>query len=110
MRISEAHIAFWRAKKSPAPKWFRQAKGYVAELSVVAIDRLVNAHAGIRLTEGEMQAHTTLVILRSARKRGNLQQLLARMAQTPQTVVNPKRRAGYCRKWLARIEKGTAVC
>lgn len=103
MNLNRDHMLYWRARKSPAPQWFGQIAGH-DDNTVPKIDALINGHAGIRETDGRRQAVNTLMILRSARKRGALMELLERMASNPHTVVNPKRRAGYCRKWLKRIQ------
>lgn len=100
MKLTKTHLEYWAKRK--APKWARQ-------ISTVSphptIDAVVNANAGFARKDGEAQAHNTLGILRSARKRGVLLGTLAEMSVCPSTVVNPKRRIGFCQKWLARILK-----
>ena len=100
MRISKIHVDFWTRRKSP--EWvlsFLKEK----KINRPTIDDVVNAHEGRKLSNGVIQAHNTLGILRSARNRGALLETLEEMSAHPGTVINPKRRAGFCRKWLARI-------
>lgn len=107
MKLTEAHIRFWRAKKAPTPAWFKGVKAF-ERIAAPSIDGLVNAHAGIRLKDNELAAHNALAILRSMRKHAGNQGVrdwLFSMSVNPGTIIDPKRRAGYCRKWLKRIER-----
>ena len=103
IRITKVHVEFWTARNQP--KWANLVK---ASLPSPSIDRLVNGHAGIRLTDGEMAANNLLAILRGARKRGELVDTLTRLGMEPGTLINPRRRSGYCWKWYGEIMKNRA--
>lgn len=100
MKITSLHLAYWAWHK--APSW---AQGISPKRNHPSVDQIVNANAAIRLTDGEMQANNTLVLLRSARRRGELADTLYRLANTPSTLISPKRRMGYARKWLCKLNK-----
>lgn len=68
-----------------------------------AIDFCINDHAGIKFEHSD--ASNLMYLLRLMRKRGEMVDGLRRMAVTPGTVINPKRRAAFCKKWLARISR-----
>ena len=98
MRLTKAHTEFWHAHKS------KSLRGAPA-IASPSIHKMVNDHAGIRMTSGEMAANNLLVILRSARRRGRseLLQVMLQMAFSPGTVMSAERRAGYCLKWYTKI-------
>jgi hypothetical protein len=103
MNLTRAHAEYWRQRKTPAPQWAAK----LDPVHRVTIDGLVNAHAGIKDQDYHLAAGNLMVILRSARKRGRDELItsLTRMSSSPGTIMNPKRRAGYCRKWLRRIQR-----
>lgn len=73
------------------------------------IDIIVNAHAGVRSSKGEMAAHNLLAIVRGYRRRGgDLEGKLRFLAAHPECLVDPKRRAGFARKWAARLARGVS--
>lgn len=100
MKFTKTHLDYWAKRK--APKWAHEIG---AKSPHPTINAIVNANAGFTWKDGEAQAHNTLVILRGARKRGVLLETLEGMSVSAGTVINPKRRLGFCRKWLARILK-----
>ena len=104
MKLTKTHLEYWAKRK--APKWARQIG---AKSPHPTIDAIVNANAGFTWKDGDAQAHNTLSILHGARKRGVLLETLERMSVSAGTVVNPKRRIGFCRKWLMRILKERKV-
>jgi len=100
MNITKSHIEFWTAKHLP---------GFAPTINPPSIHKLINCQIPKHLREPQyLQAHKTLGILRLVRKRGKLLTRLYEMMNNPQTTLNPKRRAAFCRKWLNRIlkEKG----
>lgn len=100
MKLAQVHVEFWRQRTTRIPKWMAD----VQPRRPVTIDEVVNAHAGIRVERND--AGSLLMILRLKGKRGGREELisgLVQMSVSPETVINPKRRSGYCRKWLARI-------
>lgn len=100
MKITQAHLHFWERKKGVAvPKW---ATG-LESAPEISIHTLINAQVPSKKLSNAL--NNTLVLLHFARKRGSdsLKQTLYRMATDPQTTIDPKRRAGYCRKWLEKM-------
>ncbi len=103
MRITSTHVAFW-CQRSGLPRW---ATTITAKTDPrVTVDMLINSQVDRANDSTKIHASNLLGLLRSMRKRGEMIEGLKRMAQDPGTVINPKRRAAYCKKWLRRIEKG----
>ena len=96
MKITKEHYDFWVHKSTNPPKLF---DGLTSKPS---IHKLINTNADIKF---DSQLHNTLLILSSARGRGRLLLALEEMATSPKTVINPKRRAANCKKWLTRMQK-----
>lgn len=96
MKITKDHLLFWQDKKCLLPTWYQDL---IPKMHHVSIHTLINSQVSSEWDE----AHNTLAVLRMARKRGALVEVLARMAQCPGTVINPQRRAAHCKKWLKRI-------
>lgn len=105
MNLKKCHIDYYRARKVPHAAWFGAVKGYAPD-NMPSIDQLINAHAELKPNDADMVAQNTLMILRSARKRAGQHEMVRWMESMyihPGTVVNPKRRAAYCRKWLHKM-------
>jgi hypothetical protein len=99
LKITKAHLDYWRQRQCPVPGW---AAAVAEKERPVSLDSLING----RQTKKEMRldAHNMCVHLCLMRKRGaNLREELARMAAAPGTIIRPRRRAGYARKWLAAL-------
>jgi len=96
MRITADHLLFYMQKKHPT----------LSGTSVrVGVDRLIPKIPSLsRDTGNEYCLHNTLQILRSSRKRGKMMEQLAKMSESGQ-CTNAKRREGYCKKWLKRIDE-----
>lgn len=105
MKLSPCHLEYWRQVKQPVPTWGAKL---AEQRRRPSIDELVNAHAGIRINDYELQAHNTLGILRSARKRGALLHQLQQMALRTETAIDPHIRLRYCRRWLKRMNERKA--
>lgn len=118
MLLIGAHAEFWRQRKAPEAR--RQRKAAPPKWAVdldemdrfrgATVDRVVNDHADVKATDCEIDAGDAIAVLRDARARNSREVIdcLQRMVvdpDYPRTVTNPARRAGYCRKWLARIRK-----
>lgn len=115
MKITQAHVDFYRRRKAPAsslvgkiapvtPKsWNRPDMG-------PSIHTLINSQAPRQQQpDRHHDAGNVLAILHSVRKREGakgVREWLRMMADKPGTVIRPERRAAYSEKWLARIEKG----
>jgi hypothetical protein len=95
MKITQGHVNLMLRCKGGSIG--RIASGCIPK---VDIDALINAQTK---TVKRYEAQNVLAILRSARKRGALVEKLRSMSISPGTVINPVRRAAYCRKWLKRI-------
>ena len=102
MNLKLIHLQYWRQKKAE-PRW---ADALVTKERRISIDCVINANAGIKVRDYEIDAGNVLEILRLAGKRGkaDLLEKLRRMSVSPGTVIRPERRASYCKKWLARID------
>lgn len=118
MLLTGVHAEFWRQRQAPEA-WTRRKvslPNWAVDLdemdrfSGATVDRVVNDHADVRATDYEVDAGDAIAVLRDARTRNSREVIdcLQRMVvdpDYPRTVTNPARRAGYCRKWLARIRK-----
>lgn len=119
MILEAVHLEFWRQRKAPQLCWPRmhqwapQWAGGLEEINGmggVTIHTVVNAHSGDHVARCEAVAHDAVEMLRHARARGasEMTEWLDRLMVDPLSLSaadNPERRAGYCRKWLARIRK-----
>jgi len=101
MKITQSHLVYWQAKKAGSPKWASSLK---KPDNMPSIHALINSQAK-DARDRDYVAQNTLAILTSTRKRGQMIEWLEKMAKNPRTVINPKRRAAYCQKWLAKIGK-----
>jgi hypothetical protein len=97
MKLTRAHLDFYRAAKVSTPHW---GEALDAQSSAPSVHHLINMAAGIK---HDLGTHNTLVILKSARHRGVLRDKLAEMSKHPAMRHNPERRAANCRKWLRRL-------
>jgi hypothetical protein len=98
--MNRAHLEYWR-QHCCTPEWARKL---VAKDPLISVDTVINASAPA--SDHRTAANNLIVILKSIRKReGSLRPTLARLAEQPETVYSPKRRAGYCRRWLNRINR-----
>lgn len=95
MKITQGHVNLMLRRKGGSIG--RIASNTTSEVN---IDALINSQVS---EVKRYDAHNLLAILRSARKRGALVDRLSSMSAYPGAVINPKRRAAYCRKWLKRI-------
>lgn len=97
-------LSFYRHKQ-PLPAWAAGLEDRPTYYDPPSeIDVVVNAHAGVKHTSGEMAVHNLLAILRSKRRRGeHLDLALARIADNPECLINPEKRAAFARKWLERL-------
>ena len=114
MRLTEQHLRFWQARKA-TPQWaIQHVRESLPRRSSPTIHALIAAHAGEPVS-GERgradiyAASNLLVLLRSARRRGDLVQRLRDMAAAPGTVISAERRAAFCRRWYRRITGNPAV-
>lgn len=101
MQITQAHLTYWQAKKTGSPKWANSLK---KPDNMPSIHALINSQTK-ETRDRDYVAHNTLTILVSSRKRGVMLEKLEGMAKNPGTLINPKRRAAYCRKWLKKIKE-----
>lgn len=100
---THADLAFYQARQE-LPQW-AAALAKPAVVHVDIIDHVVNAHASVRPTSGELAAHNLMALVRSRQRRGgNIAQALQELAQHPQCAINPEKRASFARKWAARVE------
>lgn len=101
-------VEFYRSRQEP-PAWvvrlMQDPKHKWAKAEVSLIDLVVDSHAGVRSTAGEIAASNLLAILRSYRRRGvDLRKSLLKIARMPECAINPEKRAAFARKWAARLE------
>jgi len=102
---TKADVAFYRAKQLHGmPAWVRKIEEPGGPSPALLIDVAINAHAGRHPTPGELAARNLLMLVRSWNSRGlDLEQALRAIAQHPETEINPGRRAGFARKWAAKL-------
>jgi|GEM_PF-3347490 len=102
-------VEFYRSKQT-LPSWatgILQAKAYghkwlTAEVNL--IDLVVNSHAGIRLTRGELGATNGVSLIRSCRRRrGDLEGLMRDMINNE--GGNNRERAVHAARWMKRLKK-----
>ena len=93
------------------PRWTSRIQiksgdaAYQSERSRVLIDDVVNAHAKIQSTSGELAAHNLLVLVRSyQRRKTNLVAELLKLTTHPECAINPEKRSAFARKWANRLE------
>jgi hypothetical protein len=100
-KLTALHLEYWRQRRCPTPEW---AAGIAAKERIIRIDELINSHLSI--SEQRFDALSLLSILVSVRRRkASLSEMLARLAEAPGCLINPKRRASYSRKWLKRLKR-----
>lgn len=98
---NSADFAFYQSRQR-APQWAEQ---WVLR-SRVEVDSVVNAHACIRPTSGEVAAQNLMLLIRGVeRRRGNVEEFLSSVALNPMCAISPQRRAGFARKWARRIRR-----
>jgi hypothetical protein len=101
MFTTKTDLAFYQSKRLPV--WAQNLER--RELTAPAlIDCVVNSHADVRVTAGELVACNLLSIVRSYRRRRlNLAHELRKIAANPGCVINPEKRAAFARRWLRRL-------
>jgi hypothetical protein len=101
--LSKQKLPAWAQKVQAA----REAKLQRASWSVDAaegIEFIVNAHAGVRGSDGERAAHNLLAIVRGYRRRKvDLGAELRQLSTNPGCAINPEKRAAFARKWARRL-------
>lgn len=122
MKLATIHYDFW-TERQPQPRWAAEARGgarrkalagrlgYQAALArdveesrKLQIDRCINAHAGIRVTDGELAVWNLLSFCKN--HRGSMVEFLTDfIARNYPAPPSQKRRHCFARKWLARIER-----
>ncbi len=93
MKITPAHLAFWRAKKAPPPSWALNVND-----ALPSIHRLINSQVERCRT---VEPDDTLALLSLARKRGHLLVMLHTLRDSSTNQL----RRNYAEKWLKRIEE-----
>ncbi len=94
MRLTKAHLQFWHERKAQ-PAWTSQIKQANAPVS---IHTLINSQDRTP-SHRSLEMHNLLVLLRMARKRGELVSML----RTTTHSLN-LHRARVCIKWLNKME------
>jgi hypothetical protein len=96
-------VQFFQSKQV-LPAWARRFATKVSRPAHALIDDVVNAHACLRPTAGEVAALNLLSIVRSWRNRGaDLVQELETVAVHPQCAISPEKRAAFARRWAKRL-------
>ncbi len=101
----QTDLDFYQSKRTP--RWSARIRRHpYSESRTSWVDRLVEAHAKVRPTSGELTAHNLLSILRSQRRRGeDLEASLRTIAEHPECMIDPKKRAAFARKWAERMTR-----
>ena len=98
----KADLEFYQAKREPA--WARN----IRNAPKPSIDVVVNAHAHVRLLSGECAAQNLRALL-GPYLRDSTSKYLAdyreEIALHPQYAISSKRRAGFARKWAAKLRR-----
>ena len=98
-----ADVEFFQSRQR-VPTWACRLQAKREPHYFASIDNVVNAHAEIRSTAGEMAAHNLLVLVRSFQKRkADLAQELQRVAREPGCAFNSEKRTAFARKWGRRL-------
>jgi hypothetical protein len=99
----KADLEFYQSKR--LPKWALS----IRNVAKTSIDPVVNAHGSIRLLTGECSAHNLIALLgpyfRAKAPATAIAAYLEQIAANPQCAIAPKRRAGFARKWAARLRR-----
>jgi hypothetical protein len=99
---TQADFHFAQAKL-PMPKWMLRMVN-VTPATTCSIDVVVNAHAGVRSSNGEIATGNLLSIVRSWRRRGvDVTTELARIASSPQWTISSAKRVSLARKWMKKM-------
>jgi hypothetical protein len=103
-------LEFFQSRQRP-PSWTSRIpvktgdRAFQNDRLRTIIDDVVNAHAGVRPTSGEVAVHNLIVLVRSYQRRGvNLVEELEKLAVQPSCAINPEKRAAFARKWARRME------
>ena len=103
-------LEFFRSRQ-PLPSWTNRIPvksgdlAYQNERLRTLIDDVVNAHAGIRPTPGEVAVHNLLVLVRSFQRcNADVAESLRRLVANPGCAINPEKRAAFARKLACRLE------
>ena len=106
--LSKQALPVWAQKVQAAQDAKAKRAPWSADCAST-IDIIVNAHAGVRHSSGEMAAHNLLAIVRGYRRRGiDLENKLRFLAGHPECLIDPKKRAAFARKWATRIARGAS--
>lgn len=94
MQLTKIHADFWATKR--APKDIRNI------LKPIDINDLIPKTYINKFSNGSLEPHNTLVIIKSARKRDELLvDVIFRLANSVHS--NPKRKS-YCIRWLKKLK------
>ena len=98
MKLTQAHIDYWLAKRGGLPAWHKQVK---RPSSVPSVHQLINSQTP---RQGRVsEPHNTLAIVRSKLARGETL-VEALTALRGLSSISGLRRVRYCQKWLSKIE------
>lgn len=110
MILRKIHVEYWQAKKA-MPRFAKRLYTSFLKRPTVAdpmklIHGCINAHAEESDSLRRMDANNLMSLCRSViQRKEDLVELLRRLSVDPGTVINPRRRAAYARKWGERILK-----
>lgn len=104
------HEPAWVVKMRAADKNRRPRLQSDRARKDLLIDRVINSHGGRRVTSGECASANLMVLAASCIRRTPeaLADYLESIAQNPQCVISPKRRAGFARKWARKLRERQA--
>lgn len=119
MKLTQAHLNFYREKKTPTPGWaVRMAKErkypWTQTLPKTSVDELINSQLDKR--DGRIEAQNLCNLIKMAsrhftgrnyesgiiREYANLRAYLYHLAFTPY-ATDSKRRTGYAQKWYRKL-------
>lgn len=106
----QADLVFYNSKRTPVWALRMEAKAGIYRTSGRSlgdqIDAVVNAHAGVRPTRGEMAAGNLLVLIGGyLKRRGDLVDYLTVISVHPECAQNPEKRAAFAKKWARKLSQ-----
>ena len=105
MILKQVHLDFWRSKQS-RPAWVERLACPKIGVFVVEpnlIDQCINAHAGLKWSENDLDVHNLLTLCRGYQRRGELWVNLMLVAHNPGTVIRPEHRSVIAKRWLRKL-------
>lgn len=102
MKITKAHLDYWREKKAPVPAWASDLR--VAKSNAADVHGLINAQTEGRYSARKAELDRTLKILSGNQRRGGCEFLTNALASMS---FEPGLRGAACKRWALRLAKNS---